>query len=284
MASGKASKRKRAAERAQAPPVGRKAPWRASNGRAAGGKVRVPPGATRRTGVDRRVWVAALVAALIAISIVVGVVLAGGDDAPANLNEGATLPDAAEAAALFEGIPQSGLVLGKPDAPVTLVEFIDLQCPFCQQFELETLPPLVEDHVREGTLRVELRGLAFLGPDSERGLRAVLAAGEQNRLYELMELLFYNQGAENSGWLSQDLVEAAARSIPSIDVGRLVADMDSGKVSDLIEEHSAEAERRGVNATPTVLVGPTGGQLKKVDAAPTDIAAIERAITAAQRS
>jgi protein-disulfide isomerase len=225
-----------------------------------------------------------VVAALL-VAVVIGVVVAtsGGDGgAETASTDGATLVDATEATALFEGIPQQGLALGEPDAPVTMLEFADLQCPFCREFAVETLPELVERHVRTGKLRIELRGLAFIGPDSERGLRAAYAASRQNRLFEFTELVYYNQGAENSGWLSQDLIEAAGRSLPGVDVPRLVSDMDSGAVSDLIDDHAAEAEQRDVNSTPTVFVGPTDGELKPVTmASVTDVGAIEQAITAA---
>ena len=124
--------------------------------------------------------------------------------------------------------------------------------------------------------------LSFLGTDSERGLQAVLAAAEQGRLYELKALLYANQGAENSGWLSEDLAAAAARSIPGIDVPRLLEDMGSGRVRDEMSEHAREAEQRGVNSTPTVLVGPTGGDLKVVQMqSASDLAAVESAIAAA---
>jgi protein-disulfide isomerase len=233
-----------------------------------------------RSGVDNRVWVAVAVAAALVIAGLVGVLATRGGDEAAT--EGSTLAGAAESIALFDGLPQDGVALGSPDAPVTLVEFVDLQCPFCRDFDVDAIPALVDEHVRAGTLRLELRGLAFIGPDSERGLRAVLAAGRQDRLYEMKALLYGNQGAENAGWLSEDLVEAAARSIPGVDVDRLVADMDSGEVSDRIADHAAEAERRGVNSTPTVLVGKTGGELEVVRmSTPSDVAAIEEAIAAA---
>ncbi|HEX4931250.1 MAG TPA: thioredoxin domain-containing protein [Gaiellaceae bacterium] len=259
MASGKASKRRRAAQQALPhAPVLRGTPMLA----------------------DRRVWIAAATAAAIALAVVIGIVSTrgGGGDVP----PGSTLPEAAEATALFRDISQQGVALGRVGAPVTLVEFIDMQCPFCREFEVDVLPTLIEKHVRSGKVRIEIRGLTFLGPDSERGMRAVLAAGRQNRLFEVMELLFFNQGPENSGWLSQDLVEAAARSIPGLDAARLVADMETGEVSDLIAEHADDAKRRGVNSTPTILVGKTGGELTRVDlASPSDIAGVERAIAAA---
>jgi protein-disulfide isomerase len=262
MASGKASKRRRAAQRALPPtPARRGAPTRS----------------------DRRIWIAAAAAAAIAIAAIVGIVSTRGGG-EADVAAGSTLPEAAEVAALFRGIPQEGIALGRDDAPVTLVEFIDMQCNFCREFEVEVLPTLVEKHVRTGKVRIEIRGLTFVGPDSVRGMRAVLAAGRQNRLFELMELMYFNQGQENTGWLSQDLVEAAARSVPGLDPSQLVGDMDKGEISDLIEEHAADAKRRGVNSTPTVLVGKTGGELTKVDlTSPSDVAGVERAIAAAQK-
>ncbi len=232
-------------------------------------------------GVDRRVWVAAAVVAALVLAVVVGILSTrdGGGDSGA----GSTLPDAAEVTALFDGIPQQGIALGPAGAPVTLLEFVDLQCPFCREFEAEAMPTLVRDYVREGTLRIELRGLVFIGPDSERGLRAVLAAGPQERAYEMKALLFANQGVENSGWLDQELVEAAARSIPGVDVPRLVEDMDTSSVTDQIAEHATDAKLRGVRSTPTIFVGPTGGELQQVQlSSPSDVAAIEEAIAAAR--
>lgn len=262
MAGGKATRRKRAGQQA------RRAPARRS---------RTP--ARKRRG-DRRVWVLGAVVAAIVVAVVVGAILARGSDEDAD--EGATLTGAEEVIALFDGIAQDGVVLGPPDAPVTVVEFFDLQCPFCREFAVQSVPTIVDKHVRTGKVRFELRGLAFIGPDSGRGMRAALAAAQQDRMFELSELLFYNQGPENSGWLSQELIEAAARSLPGLDVARLREDMDSGAVSDLLAEHAEEAERRGVRSTPTIFVGPTGGELKRVQrTSATDVASIDEAIAAA---
>jgi protein-disulfide isomerase len=226
--------------------------------------------------------VGAAVLAAIAISLVLAVGITWANSDTRDVSRGSTLPTASEAMAAFQGIPQRGLALGRQGAPVTVVEFVDLQCPYCRQFELEALPSLIDEQVRSGNVRVEIRGLAFLGPDSERGLRAVLAASRQDKMFELMELLYHNQGVENSGWLSQELVEAAARSIRGLDVTRLVDDMDSASVSALLDAHAAEAARRGVDSTPTVLVGRTGGDVTQVElSSPSDVAALERAIAAA---
>lgn len=259
MASGKASKRRRAEQRIQAP-VRRSA---------------------RTGGVDRRVWVAAGVAAALVVAVVAGVVTTRGGDG-AQVAAGSTLPGAAEVTAVFDGSAQDGVALGPADAPVTLIEFVDMQCPFCREFEVEVVPALIEKYVRRGSLRIEMRGLSFIGPDSERGLRAVLAAGQQDRLFGMKALLFANQGAENAGWLGQDLVEAAGRSLPGLDVARLADDMSSDAVSEQLADHAAEAKRRGVNSTPTILVGKTGEEPRLVQlSSASDLAAIEQAIAVA---
>ena len=67
---------------------------------------------------------------------------------------------------MFDGIPQDGVALGDPDAPITLVEFADLQCPFCAEWAIEALPVYVEDYVRTGQMRIEFRPLTFIGNDS----------------------------------------------------------------------------------------------------------------------
>jgi protein-disulfide isomerase len=236
-----------------------------------------------QAGAGRRRWVFVALAGAVVVAIAAGVILSTRDSEDTG-GDGRTLPNAAEAVAIFSGIPQQGPVLGRANAPVTIVEFVDLQCPFCREFVIEAVPTLIQRQIRPGKARLEVRGLAFLGTDSERGMRASFAAGRQGRMFQLMELLYYNQGAENSGWLSQELVEAAARSVPGLDEARVLQEMDSAAVSNLLEEHAEEAERREVTGTPTIFVGPTGGELTRVTlSSATDVAAVEKAISAAAK-
>jgi protein-disulfide isomerase len=100
--------------------------------------------------------------------------------------------------ALFRGIPQDGIVLGSPHAPVTLVEYADLQCPDCAQWARDAFPTIVKEYVRAGRVRIVFRGLSFIGADSDAALRAALAAGQQARLWDVVHGLFVQQGAENA--------------------------------------------------------------------------------------
>ena len=142
---------------------------------------------------------ACLAAALIAASIVGS---RGSGAAPA-VATGA----AAARSALFAGIPQDGTVLGDSDAPLTLVEYADMQCVYCAAWSRDVLPAVVERYVRTGAVRLEFRGLAFLGPESDKALRAALTAGEHDRLWDALHALFTRQGGENSGWVTDELLQ-----------------------------------------------------------------------------
>jgi protein-disulfide isomerase len=206
----------------------------------------------------------AILAVLLLVGAAVGIasVLRGGSSESSSPQP---VAGAARVQSLFHGIAQHGNVLGRPSAPVTLVEYADLQCPYCRDFGLQAEPSLIKRYVRTGHVKVVFRPLAFLGPDSVRGRNAVIAAGLQNRLFDVVQLLYTNQGVENSGWLDDKIVEAAARSVPSIEVGRLLADKDSAAVTRKAQTFDSQATADGVHSTPTVLVGKTGGALRQVD-------------------
>ena len=153
----------------------------------------------------------------------------------------------------FDGIPQSGITLGSPKAPVTIVEFADLQCPFCAEYEAGVLPTLIDRYVRTGKVRLQLRLLRFLGPDSDRLARVAAAASTQDRMWQFVALAYARQGAENSGYATPEFVN------------RLVADaglknVDAGAAAERQVRQSEQAARTlGIDSTPSFMIGRTGG-------------------------
>jgi protein-disulfide isomerase len=242
------------------------------------------PGA-RRASPKVLIAVGAVIVA-VAVGIVLAISLSGGSSTPNAPAVGSltnALPGAAEVQKLFAGIPQSSNTLGGAKAPVTLAEYIDLQCPYCGEFESTVMPKLVRQYVRNGDVRIEQRMLAFIGPDSVRGRNAALAAGLQNKQFNFSELLYLNQGTENTGWLDQRMVVAAGASIPGLKVPQMLSDAKSSQVSTTAKAIDAEAKTAGISSTPTILVGKTGGKLTTVTmSSPTDYAAIQAAIANAQ--
>jgi protein-disulfide isomerase len=262
---------------------------------ASGRKNGPPPvrakGAPRRRRASRRALAAgAGVVALIVVGVALAAGLTGGNSStvgalPTTASLSNALPGATTVNTLFKGIPQRGLTLGSSAAPVTLVEYIDLQCPFCQQFEAQVLPDIVKQYVRAGKVKIEARVLDFIGPDSSRGRNAMIAAGQQNKAFDFAELLYDNQGIENTGWLSDTMVARAAESIPGLNPRQLFAAQDSAAVTREAAALDGDATAANVTATPTLFVGKSGTSGKQVPlASPTDEATLVQAIEAALAS
>lgn len=152
------------------------------------------------------------------------------------------------------GIPQREGVLGDPAASVRLIEYADLQCPACRYYSGEVFPTLVDEYVRSGQVAMDFRGFAFLGPDSTKAMRFVLAAGRQNLLWQLQEALFRYQGEENEGWVTDSLIRERAAEIAGLDAERLFADARTDAVARQVEDAAAHAHAEGVPGTPTFFV------------------------------
>jgi protein-disulfide isomerase len=200
---------------------------------------------------------ALLTAGLIAASIV-------GSGSESNAAVATPAAGLAGEAKLLRGIPQNGTALGSPDAPVTLVEYADMQCPYCAQWSRNVFPELVRDYVRTGQVRVVFRGLAFVGPDSDKALRTALSAVDQHRLWDVVDLLFANQGPENAGWVTEDLLTDIGEAVPGLDGKRMLDDRWSPRVDGRLAAAAASGQRDGVTGTPFFLAGPTGGTLEPV--------------------
>jgi protein-disulfide isomerase len=252
MASGKKSREARRTAAAKPPPVQSKGGTRA------------------RQASPKVLGGIAGVVILIIVAVVLAVVLTGGKKSSVAKNVPAVgsiengLPGSAEVAALFKGIPQKNLVLGSAFAPVTMTEFIDLQCPICQEFETTVMPDIIPKYVRTGKVKVYVRPWAFIGPDSSRGQAAMLAAGLQNKGFNFAQILYDNQGTENTGWLDDNMVVQAAGSVPGLKVPQLLVQRKSSTVKNAASAVAAEANTRQVSGTPTIFVGKSGTQGKQV--------------------
>ena len=219
----------------------------------------VPEGAPRRTWAGRPPtpvpWAAVALAVLVAAAVAALTLAAGGDDD----GSGSAAP------ALLEGIPQEGTFLGSPDAPVTLVEYADIQCPYCREWSESAFPALVEEYVRPGRLRIEFRGQAFLGEDSVEALRTALAAGQQGKLWNVVHRLYEEQGPENSDWVTDDLLRRIGGEVDGLDVDRMMRDRDSVAVSAAMRKADEQFDAAGFRGTPSFQIGPTDRELRTIE-------------------
>ena len=150
---------------------------------------------------------------------------------------------------LVQGIPQRGTVIGEKTANVTLIQYEDLACTHCNTYMKLAFPTIVNDYVRPGLVKVDFRGIGVVSRASAPALRYVLAAGRQQKLWQLTELFYENQSKLNE--LATDKgVRRLARQIPGLNADKLILDAKSLLVRKQAAAHAVEAERRKVPGTP----------------------------------
>ena len=203
-----------------------------------------------------RLYLLAAAAAVAVVAVVVIVVVAGssGSNSPTT-TVASTTPAGGSTSrnALFAGIPQKGDLLGKASAPATLTVFEDPQCPYCRQWNEDTLPTVLQQYVRAGRLRLRYRGIVIIGLNSVAGLRAIYGAAPQNKLWNMTEALYERQGEENSGWITLPVIRDAAREVGA-NPATVLAAADSKPVTRALNANAALAKAEGVNSTPTFVV------------------------------
>lgn len=223
----------------------------------------VPKPPTAKNGRNRSLGIAIAAAGLVAVALIAGSILFtrdSGEDAVVTTTTATptdTAPtDTADAAvALVAGIPQKATVLGNPEATVRMLQFEDLQCPICKTYTDDAFPAIVEEYVRPGRVKIDFRGLAFLGPDSDKALRIVVAAGFQNKLWDVVGLLYAQQGEENSGWVTDELIDEILAQVPGLDAAKVKVDAKSAAVTKEIAAVQAEATALKVPGTPWFYIG-----------------------------
>jgi protein-disulfide isomerase len=223
-----------------------------------GRRVKTPP-PPGQPASRRNLYLGVLGAVVVLAAILVGVSIIGsGSSSPKTVS----INSAADTRKLLAGIHQSGNVLGNPNAPVTMYEFADLQCPGCDQYMRSAFPDIVKKYVRPGKLKMQFNGIAFIGPDSEKALRYVNAAGAQNKLWTVAELLYRNQGQENSGWVTNELLESVGQAA-AIDTARAKTDMNGSAVNRKMAAAANLYSQFSFQGTPGFAIGPSGGNIQQ---------------------
>lgn len=222
----------------------------------------VPRPPTAAAGRNRTIVIAVVVAAVVAAALIAGSLLLTRDDegdaatttettSTGTTPSGSTSP----AVTLVAGIPQNGTILGDPQATVRMLQFEDIQCPICKVYTDDAFPAIVDEYVKPGRVRIDFRGLAFLGPDSEKALRIAIASGFQDKLWEVVGLFYENQGEENSGWVTDELIDEILAEVPGLDAAKVKVDATGEAVTKEIQAVQAQATELKVPGTPWFFLG-----------------------------
>jgi protein-disulfide isomerase len=222
-------------------------------------------------------------AAALAVVVVLVLVLAlgssGGDSSTSTSTSGAAT---STGSASLAGIPQDGETLGRAGATATVTVYEDPQCPFCRQWNLDTLPTVLDQYVRTGRIQLVYRGIQIIGPNSQNGLRAIYAAGRQDKLWNLVNALYERQGAENSGWITDAVIRDAAKEAGA-NANAIIAAAPSAAITAQLTQAAHQAVAANVQGTPTFVVQRPPGLPQQLALTGLDPATFTAALDAALR-
>ena len=146
-----------------------------------------------------------------------------------------------------------GRVLGDANAPVTVVEYADFQCPVCKRAETSVVAKIEQEYVTSGRVKIEFRMYPFLGQESFNAAQAAEAARDQGKFWEYHDALFNAQGRENSGAFTYDKLVDLARQV-GLDVPLFEQTLSSNTHLAMVQAEADAAHSAGISSTPTFFV------------------------------
>ena len=149
-------------------------------------------------------------------------------------------------------------IIGNPDAPITIIEFTDFQCPFCARFHTQTLPLILEEYIEQGKVKLVVRDFPIqsIHPNAVAASVASECANEQGKVKEMHDMLFYNQNE----WNKQETVDALSlfsQYAAEIQLEQETFDscLNSGKYLEEIKNDLDDGRDYGVTGTPGFFIG-----------------------------
>ena len=199
-------------------------------------------------------------------------------------DSGAVVEGKAGVDALLNGIPQSGATLGKPDAPVTVIEYMDLLCPVCADFDTNGFNDIINNYVRPGKAKVQLEYYPVIylnnsNPSDKVAVGAFEAAKKQSKLYQLTLLWYRNQGGEGDDYANDGYVDAIAQAA-DLDLNAFNTARKQVDATSYLTKSTAAGKTAGIDATPTLVVIDKNGKRS----APMDSSSVIAAIDAALKA
>ncbi len=172
------------------------------------------------------------------------------------------------------------MAFGDPDAPVTVVEWIDYRCPFCAVYTNDTLPTVMKEYVDTGKVRYEVHDVSFFGDDSTAAAVAARAAAQQGRFGEFMTVLYAAAPESGHPDMPRDKLIGFAKKAGVADIPAFEKALDDPAIAQQVAADTAGAQQMGVSSVPFFVIGDqTFAGAQPVDVFRT---AIDEALTAAK--
>jgi len=184
------------------------------------------------------------------------------DTEPAKRNDVSGPPNITLSTFLNNGSP----ALGNPSAPITLVEFGDYQCFFCNKFFHETEDELFKNYVNTGKVKVIFKDFTIIGPDSVNAAHAAHCASDQGKFWEYHDKLYTQWTGENNGWASVENLHTFANEL-GLNEKEFATCMNESKYAELIQASNADAKTLELGGTPGFFVIGPDNKITKIGGA-----------------
>ncbi len=154
-------------------------------------------------------------------------------------------------------------ILGNYDAPITLVEFGDYQCHYCNVFFDSIEEDIIKNYVETGKVKIIFKDYNIIGPDSIQASHGAHCANEQGEFWRYHDILYSNWTGENNGWASSENLEIFAKEI-GLDMNAWSECMVKGTYSQIILDSNNDARALELTGTPAFFVINSDGKVTKL--------------------
>ena len=206
-----------------------------------------------------------IAAAIIGGALVFTTLYRGGGNGPVNNGTGGTGATGTQPTVNADvmKLGSRDAILGNANAPVTMIEYGDYQCPYCGQFFAQTESQIVQNYVNTGKVRFVFRDFAFLGAESTAAANAAQCANDQGKMWAYHDAMYsakYNDflkgGREDDNFYSTAELLKLGQQV-GLDMAKFTSCVNGNSNASIVAQEKTDATNAGVNSTPTFYINGT---------------------------
>ena len=184
---------------------------------------------------------------LLAIPIIIGMLI--GIGLVSNLEQ-----DSGNSSVLTkENLIEGSIIMGSPNAKITIVEFGDYQCTFCYKFHDETMKKITDEYIKTNNVNFVYKDFPLNGEQSILASEAAYCAEKQNKFWEYHNTLYNNWGGENTGWITENVLLGFARDL-EMNLDDFSQCLENSEFRQKVLDNEQFGREIGINATPSFLI------------------------------
>ena len=152
-----------------------------------------------------------------------------------------------------ENLIEGSIIMGSPNAKITIVEFGDYQCTFCYKFHDETMKKITDEYIKTNNVNFIYKDFPLNGKQSILASEAVYCAQKQNKFWEYHNTLYNNWGGENTGWITENVLLGFARDL-EMNLDDFSQCLGNSEFRQKVLDNERFGREIGINATPSFLI------------------------------